>query len=104
MVGSKVLASGVALPKVETFQHQSWKRYGNYGAVFTTTTKVGKGMPMMMGGGGDCFHVENEWLIEQLAVGGGGSSSSGRNNRSSGSNIKVSVIFRIVFTKRTMLQ
>merc|ERR1712224_856366 len=70
----------------ETFQHQSWKRYGNVGAILKTTTKVGKGVPM-----GDYFYIENEWLIEQKLI----------NNVPS---ITLSVKVRMVFIKRTMLQ
>lgn len=70
----------------ETFQHQTWKRYGDYGALMKTTTKVGKSVPM-----GDCFHVENEWLIEQNII----------NNVPC---ITLSVKVRLVFTKRTMFQ
>lgn len=71
----------------ETLQHQSWKRYGNVGAVLKTTTKVGNRVPMA-----DCFYVENEWLIEQKV------------DTNNAPCITLSVKVRMVFIKRTMLQ
>lgn len=86
----KILGASAKIPGMpaaaETFQNQTWKRYGNFGAVMKTTTKVGNSVPM-----GDCFHVVNEWLIEQKII----------NNVPC---IALSVKIRLVFTKRTMFQ
>ena len=95
-VATKMLGSSAMT--VETFQHQAWSRFGHYGAILTTTTKVvgGKGVPMM----GDCFYVKTEWLMEQQV----GENHKNNKNSSNPTTIKVSVRFRIVFTKRTMFQ
>ena len=92
-VVTKMLGSSTMT--VETFQHQAWSRFGHYGAVLTTTTKVVGGTMM-----GDCFHVETEWLMEQQV----GGNHNNTNDSSNPTTIKVSVRFRIVFTKRTMFQ
>ena len=97
-VATKMLGSSTMT--VETFQHQVWSRFGHYGAILRTTTNVvgGTGVPMI----GDCFHVETEWLMEQQVKG----NHTNNNNTDSSklTTIKVSVRFRIVFTKRTMFQ
>jgi len=69
--------------EAETFRVQSLKRYGSYGAILKNVTTVGKSIPM-----GDCFRVEDRWIIEQ------------QNSNS----LKFSVDFRVVFVKRTMFK
>merc|ERR1712130_603211 len=76
--------------EAETFRHQSWNQYGNYGGVLKTKTTVGKGVPM-----GDCFRVEDEWILEQ---------QSSVTNDNCPPSLALSVKFRIVFTKSTMFQ
>ena len=70
--------------EAETFRVQSLKRYRNHGAILKNTTTVGKGIPM-----GDCFRVEDMWVIEKDP---------------SESLLTISVSFNVVFVKRTMFK
>lgn len=87
--------------EAETFRRQRWNRYGEHGAILKTTTKVvGKSVPM-----GDCFRVEDEWILEQQQ-------QQKQNNDDEedfcydcdSTTLTLSVKFRIVFTKRSMFQ
>ena len=69
--------------EAETFRFQTLKRYGSHGAILENVTTVGKSIPM-----GDCFRVEDRWIIEQETP----------------NSLKLSVDFRVVFVKRTMFK
>jgi hypothetical protein len=77
--------------EAETFRVQSLKRYGDFGAILRNVTTVGKGIPM-----GDCFRVEDQWMLEAKAFDGAAAAPC--------SSLTLSVSFRVVFVKRTMFK
>ena len=99
------LTGSIGPSKADTFRHQLLERYGKFGAVLTSKTTVGQNVPM-----GDCFHVEDEWIIEKQQQ---HHSHSNGNNKNDGErntmlppsvSLVLTVKFRLVFTKRTMLK
>ena len=88
--------------EAETFRLQTLKRYGKYGAILTNTTTVGKSVPM-----GDCFRVEDQWVIEQSSQSQSPQSKKNDSNddtHASYYSLTLSVKFRSVFVKRTMFK
>ena len=86
--------SGIGPSEAETFRHQSLKRYGRYGAILQNVTTVGKAVPM-----GDCFRVEDKWIIEQKQE-----QQQHQGSHQQENFLTLSVFFRTVFVKRTMFK
>jgi hypothetical protein len=101
------LKNSLGPSKAKTTRHQRLQRCGNLGMCWENTTSV-EGIPAA-----DCFRVEDRWVFEAVEVsdptlenGGddGGGFDSSRRSPLSSYHIKLTVTFRIIFFKRTMLR
>ena len=91
------LKNAMGPSKANTTRKQRFHRCGNLGMCWENETTV-EGIPAA-----DCFRIEDRWVFEPCSArvdGEGGSNLSGTPS----SQIMLSVTFRIVFFKRTMLR
>ena len=91
------LKNAMGPSKANTTRKQRIHRYGNLGMCWENETTI-EGIPAA-----DCFRIEDRWVFEPCSPRADGEGDSNLSATPS-SQIKLSVTFRIVFFKRTMLR